>query len=97
MNKILKTPATQVHHRKNSLQYMMIMYVKPQLYGRQRHFEVCSKLKYIIDAYSNVKNEMNNVAPVPTSSEMRNIMESMLSSLDAHSDDEMNCKVGDIE
>ncbi|GFW60345.1 hypothetical protein TNCV_1844251 [Trichonephila clavipes] len=30
--------------------------------------------KNIIDAYSDDENEMNNAAPVPTSSEMRTIM-----------------------
>ncbi|GFU64432.1 hypothetical protein TNCV_3947991 [Trichonephila clavipes] len=45
-------------------------------YGRQRHFGIYSKLKNIIDADSDDENEMNNVAPVFTSSEMRNIMKS---------------------
>ncbi|GFW39443.1 hypothetical protein TNCV_1834261 [Trichonephila clavipes] len=41
--------------------------------------------KNIIDADSDDKSEMNNVAPVPTSSEMRNTMKRMRSYLDAYS------------
>ncbi|GFW12617.1 hypothetical protein TNCV_818691 [Trichonephila clavipes] len=41
--------------------------------------------KNIIDIDSGDKNEMNNSAPVPPSTEMRNIMKSMRSYLDAHS------------
>ncbi|GFV46721.1 hypothetical protein TNCV_1881801 [Trichonephila clavipes] len=51
----------------------------------QRHFGVCSKLKNIIDADSDDENEMNYVAPVLTSSYMRNLMKSMHSYLDAYS------------
>ncbi|GFX61922.1 hypothetical protein TNCV_3777331 [Trichonephila clavipes] len=40
---------------------------------------------------------MNNAAPVPMSSEMRNIMKSAFSSLDAHSNGEMNNEMNDIE
>ncbi|GFV12769.1 hypothetical protein TNCV_1367391 [Trichonephila clavipes] len=47
--------------------------------------------------YSDEENEMNNAAPVLTSSEMRNIMKSMYSHLDAHFSGEMNNKVDDIE
>uniref|UniRef100_A0A8C4RRF5 Tigger transposable element-derived protein 4 n=1 Tax=Erpetoichthys calabaricus TaxID=27687 RepID=A0A8C4RRF5_ERPCA len=59
--------------------------------------EFVQSSKNIIDADSDDENEMNNAAPVPTSSEMRNIMKSMLSYLDAHSNDEMNNKMDDIE
>ncbi|GFW59414.1 hypothetical protein TNCV_1508591 [Trichonephila clavipes] len=45
-------------------------------YGRQRHFEVCSKLKNVIDADSKIEDEMTTVVPVSTSSEMWNIMKS---------------------
>ncbi|GFW14115.1 hypothetical protein TNCV_3547041 [Trichonephila clavipes] len=38
-------------------------------YGRQRHFGVCSKLKNIIDVDSDDENEINDAAPVPTSSD----------------------------
>ncbi|GFW37656.1 hypothetical protein TNCV_415421 [Trichonephila clavipes] len=53
--------------------------------------------KNIIYANSDGKNGMNNAASVPTSSEMRNIMESMYSYLDAHSNGEMNNKFEYIE
>ncbi|GFX30035.1 hypothetical protein TNCV_2617461 [Trichonephila clavipes] len=43
------------------------------------------------------ENEMNNAAPVSTSSEIRNIMKIMHSYLDAHSNGEMNNKKGNIE
>ncbi|GFX04348.1 hypothetical protein TNCV_3974961 [Trichonephila clavipes] len=38
--------------------------------------EFVQSSKYIIDADSDSKNEMNNATPVPTSSEMRNILKS---------------------
>ncbi|GFT70900.1 hypothetical protein TNCV_2792271 [Trichonephila clavipes] len=47
--------------------------------------------------YSDDTNEINNAAPVPTSSEMRNIIKSMHSYLDANSSGEMNSKMDDIE
>ncbi|GFT22482.1 heat shock 70kDa protein 8 [Trichonephila clavipes] len=43
-------------------------------YGRQRRSGVCRKLQKIIDTDSDSKKEMNNEAPVPTSSEMRNVV-----------------------
>ncbi|GFW33314.1 hypothetical protein TNCV_2859911 [Trichonephila clavipes] len=46
--------------------------------------------KNITDADSNDENEMHNAAPVPTSSEMRNIMQNMHSLKDSHSMGEMN-------
>ncbi|GFV34424.1 hypothetical protein TNCV_5137651 [Trichonephila clavipes] len=48
-------------------------------------------------ADSEDENEMNNAAPVPTSSQMRNVMKSVYSYLEAHSDGEMNNKKNDIE
>ncbi|GFU21819.1 uncharacterized protein TNCV_3283061 [Trichonephila clavipes] len=62
----------------------------------QRLFGVRSS-KDIVDANSDDKIGVNNAAPVPTSSEMRNIMENMRSYLDAHSNGEMNNKMDDIE
>ncbi|GFU79125.1 hypothetical protein TNCV_2136481 [Trichonephila clavipes] len=53
--------------------------------------------KNIIDADSVDENEMNIVDPVPTFSEMRNIMKSTRSYLDAHSNSEMNNKMGNVE
>ncbi|GFX59395.1 hypothetical protein TNCV_2880641 [Trichonephila clavipes] len=46
--------------------------------------------------HSNDKNEVNNADLVPTSSEMSNVLKSMCSYLDAHSNGEMNNKM-DIE
>ncbi|GFS47311.1 hypothetical protein TNCV_4862711 [Trichonephila clavipes] len=64
--------------------------------GKQRHFEICSKLKkYCCDADSD--DGMDNAAPVPTTFQMRNVMKSMRSYLDAHSNGEMNNKLDDIE
>ncbi|GFT74061.1 hypothetical protein TNCV_3707921 [Trichonephila clavipes] len=40
--------------------------------------------------HSEDENEMNNAAPVLTSFEMKNVMESMRGYLDAHSNGEMN-------
>ncbi|GFU75463.1 hypothetical protein TNCV_2861791 [Trichonephila clavipes] len=44
--------------------------------------ELAQSSKNIIETDSDDENEMNNAAPVPTSSEMRNIMKSMRSYLD---------------
>ncbi|GFS96277.1 hypothetical protein TNCV_16491 [Trichonephila clavipes] len=49
------------------------------------------------DDYSDDENEMNIAAPVSTSSETRTILKSMLSYLDAHSNDKMNNKMDVIE
>ncbi|GFW20555.1 hypothetical protein TNCV_1047801 [Trichonephila clavipes] len=57
-------------------------------------FVQCSK--NIIEADSDDKNELNNATPVPTSSELRNIMKSMSSYLDANSNGERNNKMDDI-
>ncbi|GFW33815.1 hypothetical protein TNCV_3589001 [Trichonephila clavipes] len=59
--------------------------------------EFLQSSKNIIDADSDDEKEMNNAAPVPTSSEMRNVMKNMFSYLDAHSKNEMNNKMDDIE
>ncbi|GFX96459.1 hypothetical protein TNCV_1441331 [Trichonephila clavipes] len=59
--------------------------------------EFAQSLKNIIDADLNNKNEINNVAPVHTSSKMRNIMKSMHSYLDVYSNSEMNNKMDNIE
>ncbi|GFX96952.1 putative transposable element [Trichonephila clavipes] len=57
--------------------------------------ELVQSSKNIIDSDS--KNEMNNAALAPTSFEKRNIMKSMFSYLDAHTDGEVNNKIDDIE
>ncbi|GFU25456.1 uncharacterized protein TNCV_3532171 [Trichonephila clavipes] len=50
----------------------------------------------ITEADFDNEREKNNTAHVPTSSEMRNVMKSMLSYLYAHSNDEMLNKMDDI-
>ncbi|GFW46298.1 hypothetical protein TNCV_1388001 [Trichonephila clavipes] len=42
-------------------------------------------------------NEMNNETPVPTSSEIRNIVKRIRSYFDEHSNAQMNNKMDDIE
>ncbi|GFX28022.1 hypothetical protein TNCV_774061 [Trichonephila clavipes] len=94
MNKIRKTPATQVHLRKNSLQSVIMCY-SPN-YGKNILGFVQSS-KNIIDADFNGKIVMNNAAPDLTSCEIRNIMKSGSSYLEAHSIGEINIKMDDIE
>ncbi|GFV10529.1 DDE-1 domain-containing protein [Trichonephila clavipes] len=53
--------------------------------------------KIIIDKDSNDEDEMDNATPVPTSSEMRNIMKSIHSYLEAYFNGERNNKMIDIE
>ncbi|GFV98299.1 histone-lysine N-methyltransferase SETMAR [Trichonephila clavipes] len=48
-------------------------------------------------ADSDDENEMNNAASVPTSSEMSNVLKSMRSYLEAHSNAKRNNKMDDIE
>ncbi|GFX20185.1 uncharacterized protein TNCV_1437451 [Trichonephila clavipes] len=70
---------------------MMIMCIQLQLWGKDiLEFVQCSK--NIIDADCGNENEMKYTAPVPKWSEMRNIMKSMRSYLDSHSNGEMNNK-----
>ncbi|GFW84723.1 hypothetical protein TNCV_1814531 [Trichonephila clavipes] len=64
-------------------------------YGRQRYFLQSSK--NIIDADPDDENEKNKAAPVPSLSEMRNIMMSIRRYLEAYSNGEMNNKMDDIE
>ncbi|GFV34984.1 hypothetical protein TNCV_2098111 [Trichonephila clavipes] len=59
--------------------------------------EFVKSSKNITRIDSDDKNEINSVFPVPTSSEMRNIMKSKCSYLDAHSNGEMKNKMDDIE
>ncbi|GFX19135.1 uncharacterized protein TNCV_3012791 [Trichonephila clavipes] len=59
--------------------------------------EFVQSSKNTIDADCGEENEMNNVAPVPMSSEMRNILESMHTYSDAHTNGELNNKMDDIE
>ncbi|GFV14450.1 hypothetical protein TNCV_165771 [Trichonephila clavipes] len=59
--------------------------------------EIVQSSKDIIDADLGDGNEKNDADPVLMSSEMRNIMKSTRSYLDAHSDNEMNNKMDGIE
>ncbi|GFV08883.1 hypothetical protein TNCV_3821261 [Trichonephila clavipes] len=59
--------------------------------------EFIKSSKSIINADSNIEKEINNAIPVPTSSEMKNTMKSILCYLDAHSNGEMNNKREDIK
>ncbi|GFW74607.1 DDE-1 domain-containing protein [Trichonephila clavipes] len=68
-----------------------------QIMADKNILEFVQSSKNITDADSDDENEMNNAAPVPTESEMRNIMKSMRSHLDAHSNGEMNNKMDDVE
>ncbi|GFT78093.1 hypothetical protein TNCV_2820871 [Trichonephila clavipes] len=58
--------------------------------------EFVQSSKNIIDADSDDENEMKNAVPVPILSEMRNVMKSMRSYIDAHSNGEMNNKMDEI-
>ncbi|GFY36646.1 hypothetical protein TNCV_28501 [Trichonephila clavipes] len=46
---------------------------------------------------SNDENKMNNATPVPMSSEMKSIMESIRGYLDEYCNDEMISKMGDMK
>ncbi|GFX30674.1 hypothetical protein TNCV_4861981 [Trichonephila clavipes] len=70
------------------------MCVHHQFYANKDILEFVQSSKSIIDADSDKEYEMNNAAPVSTSSEKRNIMKSMCSYLDAHSNGERNKKNG---
>ncbi|GFU28444.1 hypothetical protein TNCV_1938321 [Trichonephila clavipes] len=60
-------------------------------------FEFVHSSKHIVDADSDDENEIDDAAPIPTSFEMRNVMKSLHSYLDAHSKGETNNKQDDIE
>ncbi|GFW77299.1 hypothetical protein TNCV_924151 [Trichonephila clavipes] len=59
--------------------------------------EFVQSSKNIIDADSDDENEMNNAAPVLTSSETMNTIKNIHSYLDAHSSGKMNNKINAIE
>ncbi|GFX05435.1 hypothetical protein TNCV_1007571 [Trichonephila clavipes] len=73
----------------------MIIYIHPQLGQTKTFFEFVQSSKNIIDVDSDDENEMNNIAPVPTSSKMRNNVKNMRRYLDAHSNGEKNTKICD--
>ncbi|GFS89485.1 hypothetical protein TNCV_1809891 [Trichonephila clavipes] len=68
----------------------MIMRVTVQIMADKHILDFVQSLKNIIDGDSDDENEMTTTAPVSTPSEMRNIMKSMRSYLDAHSNGEIN-------
>ncbi|GFT41597.1 hypothetical protein TNCV_4183001 [Trichonephila clavipes] len=59
--------------------------------------EFVQSSKNTLDADSEDENEMSEAIPVPMSSEWRNIMKSIRSYLDAHSNSQMNNKIDDIK
>ncbi|GFV37320.1 DDE-1 domain-containing protein [Trichonephila clavipes] len=59
--------------------------------------EFVQSSRIIINTDSDDENKMNNAAPITVSSEMRNVMKSIRSYLDAHSNGEMNNKRDNIE
>lgn len=77
---------------------MMIMCVQCQLWQTDI-LEIVQSSKYSIhvDSDDELDNEINIAVPVPTTLKMRNIMKSMRSYLDEHSNGEMNNTMTDIE
>ncbi|GFW91156.1 uncharacterized protein TNCV_1808771 [Trichonephila clavipes] len=73
------------------------MSVQPQLWQTKTFGSLFNAQKNIIDSDSDDENEMNNAAPVPTSSEMKNVMNSIRSYLDAHTNVQLNNKTYVIE
>ncbi|GFS75017.1 DDE-1 domain-containing protein [Trichonephila clavipes] len=97
MNKIRKTPAGSDCPIVLSEEFIKIdddnVYKTPIMAGKDI-LEFVQSSKNIIEAD---ENEMKNAAPVPTSSEIRNVMKSNRSYIDAHFNGEMNNKMDDIE
>ncbi|GFW37354.1 hypothetical protein TNCV_4498451 [Trichonephila clavipes] len=90
MNKVRKTHARLECPTVSSKEFVAVdVCTAPSL------LEFVQSSKNIIDTDFDDVNEMNNAAPVPTSSEMRNVMKNMRSYLDTHSNDEMNNKIVD--
>ncbi|GFW08512.1 hypothetical protein TNCV_2775341 [Trichonephila clavipes] len=69
----------------------------PTIMADKDILEFVQNSKSTIDKDSDDENEMNKEAPVPTLSEMKNIIISMRSYLVSYSNGEMNSKMGDIE
>ncbi|GFV32384.1 hypothetical protein TNCV_1676701 [Trichonephila clavipes] len=59
------------------------MCIQPQLWQKKCILELVQSSKHVVDADSDDENE-NNATPVPTSSEIMNIMKSMRSYVEAH-------------
>ncbi|GFU44152.1 hypothetical protein TNCV_615391 [Trichonephila clavipes] len=72
-------------------------YPRTQLWQTKTFRSLFKAQKCIIDADSQDEDKVNNVAPDPASSEIRNIMESIRSYFYAHSNDERNYKMDDIK
>ncbi|GFW48338.1 hypothetical protein TNCV_1109011 [Trichonephila clavipes] len=101
MNKIRKTPAGLDCLTLSSKEFTArnddSMCKAPIIVDRSI-LKFVQRSKNIIDTIDSVGvNEMNNAVPVPTSSEMRNIMKSMRSYLDPNSNGEMTKKMDVFE
>ncbi|GFW32283.1 hypothetical protein TNCV_674421 [Trichonephila clavipes] len=100
MNKIRKTAAALDCSTVSSGEFIKIDYAcmsSAPIMADKENLEFVEISQNIMDADSNDENEMSNVAPVPTSSEMRNIVKIMRSYLDAHSIGKINNKMDNIE
>ncbi|GFV48351.1 hypothetical protein TNCV_2479161 [Trichonephila clavipes] len=86
-----------MYHRKNSFAVDDDNVCIAPVMADKDILEFVQTHKNIIDADSDNENEMNNVAAVPTTSEMRNIIKSMRSYLGTHCHSEMNSKMDGIE
>ncbi|GFV72572.1 hypothetical protein TNCV_4084721 [Trichonephila clavipes] len=99
MNKIRKTPAGLDCHIILSEEFIAVddynECTTTILAGKDMLMFVQSSKN--IDVDSDHENVRNNVAPVLTLSEMRNVMKSMRSYLGVHSNGEMNNKMDNIE
>ncbi|GFU67360.1 hypothetical protein TNCV_640601 [Trichonephila clavipes] len=95
MNKVWKTPVGVDCFTVLSEEFVAVDDINvcraPIMEGKDI-LEFVQSLKNIIYEDSDDDNEMNNAPPVPTLFEMKNIMKSMCSYLDVHSNNEMNKK-----
>ncbi|GFW42524.1 hypothetical protein TNCV_4257181 [Trichonephila clavipes] len=94
MNKILKTPNYPIVLSKEFIEVDNDNVCTASIMVDKNILEFSQSSKNIIDANS---DEMNSVAHVPTSSEMRNDMKSMRSYLDSHSNGERKNKMHHTE
>ncbi|GFV99496.1 hypothetical protein TNCV_5078601 [Trichonephila clavipes] len=74
MNKIRKTPATGFESYCSIVEFLAVDVYTATIMKDEDILELVQSSKNIIDADSDYKNEMNKVAPVPTSSEMKSII-----------------------
>ncbi|GFX60859.1 hypothetical protein TNCV_1311521 [Trichonephila clavipes] len=101
MNKIRKTPGALDCSIVLLENFIAVeddhVYTAPIIWQTSTFGGLLKANKNTIDAVFDDLNKMNNAAPVLTSSEMRNVMKNMCLYLDAHSNGEMNNKMGDFE